>query len=180
MLFSGDVQAPKIIHLYHYDNHYCVITSMAAFFSRGYFCEHCDVSYNDKEWHKCKTKCSMCYHSPPCKTINIVACDKCNSVFKSQKCFENHKRMYAQKPTEKDSIGSKKKGRKRGATNSSDVPAAKKVKTTDPVHTGISICDRFKRCNTCYMHMAVDKMKKHKCGYMKCKTCKSEVKAKGK
>jgi len=52
-LFLGP-KAEKIINLCAHDNHYDVIRSMKAFFSRGYFCDACNVGYNDKSKHLCE------------------------------------------------------------------------------------------------------------------------------
>lgn len=157
---------------------------MAAFFSRSYFCEDCNTSHNDWNTHRCKTKCSMCYHSPPCKTVKIIKCDQCNCVFKSQHCFDNHARKYKNK-SDNHEPSSNKKGRKRIATKCKDEQAAKKLKSNIASESKqgnddeTSICDRFKRCDVCYKHMTTEKIPKHKCGFTKCKMCKKDVNPNG-
>ncbi len=42
MIFKGSVNDKPVIHLYLADNHYTIITSVAAFFGKAYFCDGCD------------------------------------------------------------------------------------------------------------------------------------------
>jgi hypothetical protein len=52
----------KFIYLTYDDNkkHYNTITSMKAFFNRGYYCDFCKVAYNNLEKHYCQYTCNGC------------------------------------------------------------------------------------------------------------------------
>jgi len=202
MFSVGSETCKHIIHLYHYENHFCVITSMPGFFSQSFYCETYKIPYQHKEDHRCYNKCSSCYHSPPCYRSNIITCVDCGRLFKSQKCLENHKRKYQkdEKQLEKDKqcaveqIGSKLEKRKNGSTSCGN----KRLKTNNntvaskatgpeteeinkmPDNYNLSICERFKRCKLCFKQFSKGKIESHKCGFRKCHLCKQEVEAKSK
>jgi len=67
---------------------------MKAFFSRGYFCDACNVGYNDKSKHLCEKKCPCCHQIPPIENDNSSTCEKCNRYFRNSICFENHLKKY--------------------------------------------------------------------------------------
>lgn len=67
---------------------------MPAFFSRSYYCDNCDVAYNDKYDHRCEKSCPSCYKSPQCIDENGEYCKTCNRYFRSKTCFNNHKLEY--------------------------------------------------------------------------------------
>ena len=48
MIYTGP-EADKKIYLYLHNNHYDVITSMAAFFNKAYFCTECNTRYDKKK-----------------------------------------------------------------------------------------------------------------------------------
>ena len=95
IIYSGPESAKKIC-LYFNDNHYDVITSMAAFLTKNYYCTKCQKGYDHKENHKCNNVCHMC-----CKIHNDnsdenwVYCPTCNRYFKGQKCFNLHQQQTA-------------------------------------------------------------------------------------
>lgn len=72
-------EAEKVLHLYLHDNHFDVITSVPAFFSRSYYCETCNKGYSNKEDHKCnKDGCPGCQTETRCVVENWVKCSDCN------------------------------------------------------------------------------------------------------
>jgi len=89
LLILGPI-AEKIINLCAHDEHYDVITKMPAFFSRSYFCDTCNVGYNDKSSHRCEKRCPCCYETPPCENADSKMCRDCNRYFRNSMCFENH------------------------------------------------------------------------------------------
>ena len=71
----------KIIYLYKNKNHYDVITSMAGFLGKAYYCDTCKKSYTRRDKHKCPTECLSCFKSnSKCKGPEIM-CKDCNRVF---------------------------------------------------------------------------------------------------
>ena len=90
IIYSGP-EAEKKLYLYYHDNHYDVITSMAAFLTKNYFCTKCQKGYDHQEQHKCNNACHMC-----CKIHdNDLAepwlyCSICNRYFKGERCFQLH------------------------------------------------------------------------------------------
>jgi len=168
LIFNGDAtEAKRIIYIYHYDNHYGVISTMPAFFSRVYFCDSCNKAHNDANQHVCTHKCPSCYHKRHTFWSTLIKCDDCNRLFKGKYCFENHKRKYKKKIA---STEGKARIRK---------PTAKKAKNKE-LSNGfdLSICERFHRCKVCYKQYRPEKIQKHKCGIKKCTLCKKEVEAK--
>lgn len=70
---------------------------MPAFFSRSYFCDLCNVAYNDKLDHRCDVKCPCCYAEPSCEGNKNILCQDCNRYFKNEQCFKQHKEMHTLK-----------------------------------------------------------------------------------
>ena len=60
IVFKGP-EANKKIYLYHHDDHFDVITTMAGFYNRSYFCTECYKGYDHKEEHACNNVCHCCY-----------------------------------------------------------------------------------------------------------------------
>ena len=55
--YEGPHQAKDKLYLYHVDSHYSVITSMTAFVERSYYCDNCQVGYNNLGIHVCELVC---------------------------------------------------------------------------------------------------------------------------
>lgn len=144
---------PKTIYLYHHDANFDVITSMPAFFSRVYFCNSCNVAYNNQVDHRCSNKCPCCYSTPPCFQTVMLFCKHCNRYFRSSSCLEKHRAI--NKPLDS-------------------------TEDANTLNRATSICDRIQRCKKCNKHIQRAHRKIHKCGYFECRTCKREVKKDGK
>jgi len=129
---------------------------MKAFFARSYFCQNCNVAYNNVESHRCIMTCPCCYATPQCKQNKngLKFCNDCYRYFRNEACFTNHKLIKKQNRTQ------------RMSTTSGD---------TSPT----SICDRIQCCKKCKKHVQRAHKKQHKCGYFDCKTCKIYVKQEG-
>jgi hypothetical protein len=95
-IFEGDVNSDKVIHLFHLKNHFCVITKMAAFFDKSYWCEQCEKGYDHREDHKCEATCRCCLSRTVCQFEKWIECDICHRVFVSQTCFDTHKKDYSE------------------------------------------------------------------------------------
>jgi len=170
VIIKGKPKNPKYtIHLYNYENHFCVITSMPAFFGRTYFCESCNKPYAGKGQHKCKNKCSACHFEPPCIRMTTLNCQDCNRLFKNKKCFENHKKVDI--PTKVLAVRTASLACKRKLASATNGKANK-------IHER-SICERFCRCTTCFKQFLTKDIDKHNCGFTKCRFCKEEVILKG-
>ena len=78
------------IHLYLYDNHYDIITSMPGFLSVSYFCHKCRRSYSNKYGHLCEERCKSC-GSYDCVVNGRMECNDCNRWFNSKACYDRHK-----------------------------------------------------------------------------------------
>lgn len=88
--------ADKVLHIYHYDNHYSVICSMPAFFHRSYWCEECNKGFDHTEDHRCSNICRYCFKRNACPLERIIHCVDCNRYFQSDTCYDNHKRVFQQ------------------------------------------------------------------------------------
>ncbi len=84
-----DTEAKRLF-LYLHSNHYDVITSMPAFFERGYFCYRCKKAYNSTVQHLCKAMCRLC-RAFGCLYGEPQDCEECGRTFKSQACYDRHK-----------------------------------------------------------------------------------------
>ena len=83
---------PKHLNLYHHGHHYDVIAKMAGFVERSYFCETCQVGYNNTHDHKCHVLCQQCQQSgPPCTGNLHKVCPDCHRLFTNQTCYDRHK-----------------------------------------------------------------------------------------
>ena len=83
----------KQIYLYHYENHFDVITSVPSFPGKGYCCLECKRGYNIKEKHRC-SKVFKCCFTEGCLGITQKApwreCSTCHRMFAGNECFVNH------------------------------------------------------------------------------------------
>ena len=89
VIYSGP-EAEKHLYLYHYDNHYDVITSMPAFLARKQYCHKCKKGFDKITTHPCGDLCKLC-HTQNCSFVEWKFCKDCNRFFKSDECFNRHK-----------------------------------------------------------------------------------------
>ena len=81
----------KSIFICYVDNHTDVITSITAFLNEKYYCELCLRPYSSREKHiNCINVCPSCKKTPPCKVELATTCNKCNKIFVSNECKNNH------------------------------------------------------------------------------------------
>ena len=82
---------PHQFFRYLYNNHYCVITRLAAFTGSNYFCDVCNKGYTRKTTHaRCGHRCTACYVVGQCVDGVKQKCDMCNRTFCNAQCFANH------------------------------------------------------------------------------------------
>ena len=83
----------KQIYLYHYENHFDVITSVSSFLGKSYWCLECMKGHNTKEKHRCSKLCKCCF-TEGCAGITQKAawreCDTCHRIFAGDECYANH------------------------------------------------------------------------------------------
>ena len=91
IIYAGP-EKDKRIYLYMHDNHYDVITKMPGFFARHYYCHTCKKAYEHHEEHLCPNECKCCGFSPICPEESWRSCKDCLRQFKSQRCYDQHKR----------------------------------------------------------------------------------------
>ena len=86
IIYSGP-EKEKRIYLFLHDNHYDVIMSMPAFFARKRYCHICKKGYDHVTDHLCPDSCLLCGFQY-CPIVSWISCTDCNSIFKSQECFD--------------------------------------------------------------------------------------------
>ena len=90
IIYSGP-ESEKKIYLYLHDDHYDVITSMAAFLTKSYYCTQCQKGYDQREKHKCNDVCHRCRKIHEDETdARWRFCEACNRYFKGELCFQMH------------------------------------------------------------------------------------------
>ena len=84
----------KVIHIYFNGvDHYDAITKVTGFRGASYYCEYCDVGYNQRGAHRCADGCDDCYSDIPCIPGQKTRCMDCKKTFRSRDCFAKHKAM---------------------------------------------------------------------------------------
>ncbi|XP_045168552.2 uncharacterized protein LOC123531553 [Mercenaria mercenaria] len=92
IIYTGP-DTEKKLYLYYHDDHYDVITSMAALVSRNYYCTKCCKGYNTKEDHKCNNICHACRKIHGFLDEDRILCNNCNRYFYVAECFDLHRRV---------------------------------------------------------------------------------------
>lgn len=85
--------AKKQIHLYLFNEIFCVITSLNSFFSykNGWYCPACEKFCTGKLKHVCtRAVCQWCKCVSECKGEK-VRCSACYRLFMGNQCFLNHR-----------------------------------------------------------------------------------------
>lgn len=95
IIFEGSTESNKRLNLLHYKSHFNVITSLTAAFCSNYFCEKCYVPYDHKNEHRCGGSCQACQQASACEIAIKIKCQDCLRFFRSQNCYENHKKDYS-------------------------------------------------------------------------------------
>ena len=84
----------RVIHIYYNGvDHYDAITKVTGFLGASYYCEYCDVGYNQRGAHRCADGCEDCYSDIPCIPGQKTRCMDCKRTFRSRDCFAKHKAM---------------------------------------------------------------------------------------
>jgi hypothetical protein len=94
-MYQGHDEPDKRIKLLFDEvkHHYHVIGNLTGDMAKRYVCEGCNKGCEYGVVHTCEQSCSDCMLRPPCISTGIrMPCHLCNRHFKSQTCFDNHKR----------------------------------------------------------------------------------------
>jgi len=100
IMYEGRVESSKRLNLLYDDveRHFHVITNLTGAKARRYVCKACNKSCRRDVSHVCDQTCSDCVMIPPCAFEDIrIPCEICNRHFRSEKCFDNHKRRTPKK-----------------------------------------------------------------------------------
>jgi len=96
ILFEGQVESPKRINLLYDDvnRHYHVFTNLTGAMAKRYVSRACNKGCSHGVRHICDQTCSVCMTSPPCAFVGVrIPYVDCNRHFRSQSCYDNHKRQ---------------------------------------------------------------------------------------
>ena len=92
IVYKG-LRREKQIYLYHYENHFDIITSISSFLGKNYWCLECMKGYDVKEKHRCSKVCKCCF-TEGCLGITLKApwreCGTCHRMFAGTDCYANH------------------------------------------------------------------------------------------
>ena len=145
----------QLLGILHEDGHYDALTSLPAFFGKGYFCARCYQPYNHAGQHACSnnpTHCGGClqngcsdyeeayvHYQPP-----TVSYPSCRRSFYGPTCLANH-------------LGLTHDGKPAGSGRS-------------------SVCQSRTKCSGCFKLLrGRQERKEHRCGYAPCPACKEQV-----
>ena len=95
IIYEGHVESPKRINLFYDDvtRHYHVITNLTGAMVKRYVCRACNKGCSNGVRHMCDQTCSDCMTSPPCAYVGVrIPCVDCNRYFRSQSCYDSHKK----------------------------------------------------------------------------------------
>ena len=67
--------------------HFAVLTKMNVLLGRTYYCDDCDMGYNNNTQHRCKISCDMCNRNKCLPSRKIVPCDRCHAKCCLQECL---------------------------------------------------------------------------------------------
>ena len=79
----------KFIYLLHTENHFNVITSMARYLNKSYFCDLCKKGFDHYREHTCANTCKACGRLN-CREDFRINCKICNIIIKNKSCFDLH------------------------------------------------------------------------------------------
>ncbi|WAR05107.1 hypothetical protein MAR_020476 [Mya arenaria] len=82
------------IYFYSPNEHYDVITRVAGFLNRSYFCVQCKKDYSNKEQHACNNPCVHCHRIHEDDSVPWEYCGDCNRYFINETCFLMHKQNH--------------------------------------------------------------------------------------
>ena len=135
-------------YLFKLGNHVHPIVNIAAFWSKGNFCHHCQSPFTRAKSHSCPMHCTVCLKDGCQLTDNPVPCEECGFVARSSDCYVRHKQ----------STGNYTKGIKKGKAKPSP-------------------CEKYWKCRLCKRsyERVKESPDNHNCNSYHCRTCKQSV-----
>ena len=109
ILYQGPV-ASKFLYICYTGSHFNVVSSMAAFLNRNYYCNYCKIAFNTPGNHSCGMVCRMCGR-PDCDYLGQHKCAHCEEPCNNEICLRIHQEKLCYKITTCQ-ICSQKKHRK--------------------------------------------------------------------
>ena len=106
---NSDKSFSTQIVLYHVENdegqgHFAVLTKMNTLLGRAYYCNDCDMGYNNNTQHRCKISCNLCGRNKCLPSGKIVLCDRCHGQCHLQECLAKHRLQHLGKYPSKCSM----------------------------------------------------------------------------
>ena len=103
-VYSANTSYTSRIYIYHIDEghigngHFAVITKMNALLGNSYYCDNCDVGFNNDTNHRCFAWCNLC-GSNYCLQETTVQCTDCHAPCRSAACLQRHSQVNGQHPS---------------------------------------------------------------------------------
>ena len=186
VIFTGEQykSAPKVIQLaktYYEDNngdpqaHYDGVFSIAPVFNRCKFCRYCCKGYNteDSKHHNClNNNCPSCLRTRGSVSVGCpdytgwskptITCRQCCRSFYGEDCYKDHLIPKPQRETKLEEDARLTVAIKKGV----DIPPPEVMK---------SVCEMYRKCQTCGVSYKTKPGSSHRCGYGQCSNCLTYV-----
>ena len=82
----------KHIYILFQSHHFNLIKSVKRFFNKSYYCDDCQVAFQEIGDHKCKACCQICFRLKCVKLENIV-CSYCKETCNNTVCQQIHQEL---------------------------------------------------------------------------------------
>ena len=92
-LFEGP-ECARQIYLFLVDDHYHLVTKVAALFKKDYFCYKCWCGWKNDGRHVCKFTCKHCRQPGVCDMTTdqeLITCNECGRQFSGTLCYQKHR-----------------------------------------------------------------------------------------
>ena len=152
----GHPNPDKQLILLHEKGHYDVITTLKGFLGKSYVCAHCFKGYDQAGKHRCKIqlKCGCCLQ-PNCPDFHQAHPRNLKATRRCHEC-----------------------GRDFFGDLCFQAHQSKTLEGKTAENLQRSICFNKRRCTGCHkMETGLQQVKRHRCGYLTCPSCKEYVNA---
>ena len=89
MYLDTEKDCHKFIYLINRYDHFDCILSMKAFYGISYYCDYCKKGFNNRESHRCRYTCKVCFRIN-CDHEAVIKCKSCNKYCRNKLCYELH------------------------------------------------------------------------------------------
>lgn len=150
ILFQSQKRNLKIYLFYlSEERHFITISRLPGFFGYSYFCEYCDVMYQNFNKHKCLAMCPFCRQLGVCPPVtNLIKCQTCHRSFRGDRCLANHFNF----PCEE---------------------VKKRSNSVNPDRN--TVCQQLQICPNCFYFVDYRRIKEHNCTDRYCTVCRKIV-----